>query len=74
MASSLTTKFWEKAEVGAIMSYSCPLPHKLAPRAEPEEEAHVPKPAIEDEMLPKNKVILRSETADATQLENHKST
>lgn len=60
--------------MAAIMSYSCPLLHKLAPGAEPEEDVLVPKPVIEDEMLPKNKVILRSETADATKLENQKST
>lgn len=56
------------------MSHSCPLLHKRAPRAEPEEDVDVPEPAIEDEMLPENKVLSRSETADATKLENQEST
>lgn len=56
------------------MSYSCPLRHNLAPRAEPEEDVNAAEPAIKDKMLPKNKVILRSETADATKLKNQKST
>lgn len=60
--------------MGALMSYSCPLRCKMVPGAEPEEDIHVPETAIEDDMLPKNKVILRSETADATKLENQKST
>lgn len=59
--------------MAAIMSSSCPLLHTLAPRAEHDEDIHVPPPAIEDEMLPKNKVILRSETADATKVEHQKS-
>ncbi|XP_051239804.1 uncharacterized protein LOC127354148 [Dicentrarchus labrax] len=63
-----------QGEVGAIISHSSPLQDKKAPRAEPEEDIDVLEPGAQDETLPENQTLLRTEIADATKLENQELT
>nr|XP_046267043.1 uncharacterized protein misp3 [Scatophagus argus] len=65
---------WAQGEVGATLSYNFLLQDKKAPRAEPEEDIDVLEPEAHNKTLPENQTLSRTEIADATKLENQKST
>lgn len=63
-----------QGEVGVVTSHSSPWLDKKAPRAEPEEDMDILEPPAEEDAHRGNQAFLRTETADATKLENEEST
>ncbi|KAF0037536.1 hypothetical protein F2P81_010410 [Scophthalmus maximus] len=63
-----------QGEVGSTVSHNYPLQDKKAPRAEPEEDIDVLESGAQDQNLQESQTLSRTETGNASKLENQEST